>query len=338
MNTAFAMQTPDRHAPHLRGFSDRGMGPLPSAALAMLISIVSVRLIYVLRPLIEWSDLYRYVQNFSINPYYGMAIPQSTLEYATNEYGWQLIVRATFAAGLDFEAAFVFLSMVALGLTIYAILRQTGLPLVLLLLINPAIIDFFISQVRSALALAIVLNFVRRRPALSLPAIAIASTIHTSMLLFTIPIGLDALRRKSPPTSRFRRIDSFFWPIAAIIAAAALTTFQTLILDLLGDRRAAYGDTTISTGPLLTIAWGLVAMMAAVLSRHRATLSGISAAFMIGMYVVSALLGLYAHRYAAFFLPFLAMSIGGSETPFSNRLIFVCTYFAFSSVYFSFWI
>ena len=125
---------------------------LPLAALFSYALVISV---YALRPLIEWDDLFRYVQRFSIDPYYGMDVPQRLIDYPLSEYGWQLIVLAIFESGLSFEASFAAISMLALAIMAYVLLRATGRPLTLLLFVNPAMIDFAISQVRSALALEI---------------------------------------------------------------------------------------------------------------------------------------------------------------------------------------
>ena len=320
------------------GFDERRL-PLPIAILtSALIAFCAIELVYILKPLIEWEDLFRYVQRFSVDPYYGMTIPRSPLDYTVSEYGWQLIILSAFNQGLDFEDAFAIFSMVALGLTILAVLRETRRPIMLLLFVNPAIIDFFVSQVRSALALAIVLNFARSRPTIGLLAILAASTIHTSMMLFAIPLTLNALRRRAPDGSALAQIQSFFWPGFALMIALMLALFQTYILDLIGDRRAAYSETDISTGLLLTVAWTVVAVTAGFLTRHRGTWSGIAAAFMFGMFFFSSILGLYSHRYAPFFLPLLAMSVGGSQTPTANRLAFIGAYGVFSAVYFSYWL
>ncbi|MEB3415614.1 EpsG family protein [Alteriqipengyuania sp. WL0013] len=327
-----------RYVPTARLADEARMARIAAIAIAALFAFLYVRGIYSFRPLIEWEDLYRYVERFSLDPYYGMTVPQEFLDYATTEYGWQLIVRGAFDAGLDFEAVFALISMIAVGLCAHAILRVTNRPAVLLLLLNPALIDFFISQVRSALAVAIVLNFARKSLPVGIAAILLSSAIHTSMMLFMIPLFLNAMRLRSSADNPRNTPPAWFWLLVAVAIGTLLASFQTLILGAIGDRRASYADTDLSAGPLLTLAWTMIGIVGAVLTRHRSTWPGMAAFFMLAMFTVSSMFGLYSHRYAAFFMPLMAMSIGGTLTPTANRMAFFGVYAAFSLVYFSFWL
>ena len=292
-----------------------------------------------MRPLNAWEDLLRYVQRFSIDPYYGMSQPGSLLEYPLSEYGWQLVVLGIFEAGWSFETSFAVISMLALGVSAYVLLRETGRPVLLLIFCNPALIDFYISQVRSALAFAIVLGLISRRLPLALGGIVLASTVHTSMLLFAAPLLLNWLRERLAGGALLdERQASHFWPMIALFAGLLLASFQIVILDFLGDRRADYATYDTSTGLLLTLGWASIAACAYALACGRAQRAMLVAMFLVGMFVVSSTLGLYSHRYVAFFAPFLALALGGRETPPDRLAIFFVIYAAFSSVYFGYWL
>lgn len=308
--------------------------------LAILFAFGLITAVFAFRPLVEWDDLFRYVQRFSIDPYYGMEVPQKLIDYPLSEYGWQLIVLAIFESGFAFEASFAVISMAALGLMAYVLLRETGRPLALLVFVNPAMIDFIISQVRSSLALGIVIATIGRSLPVALGGIALASTIHTSMLLFAVPLLINALKVRiagvSVPTGVSDSGST--WAILALIAAVMLAGSQILILDFLGDRRADYALVDISTGTLLTIAWSMIGLAGFALAQRRSNLAMIAAMFLLGMFVTSSLLGLYSHRYAAFLVPFLALAVGAAGTPRMRLVIFAGLYGAFSLLYFAYWL
>lgn len=311
---------------------------------AVLFAFGLVTVVFAFRPLVEWDDLFRYVQRFSIDPYYGMDVPQTLIDYPLSEYGWQLIVLAIFKSGFSFEASFAAISMAALALMAHVLLRETGRPLALMVFANPAMIDFTISQVRSCLALGIVFATIGRGLPVALGGIALASTIHTSMLLFALPLLINFLRCKMVALQAADGLavtnsdTGSAWTIVALIAAVLLAGSQVLILDFLGDRRADYALVDISTGTLLTIAWSFIGLAGFVLSRNRSSLPMIVAMFLVGMFVTSSLLGLYSHRYAAFLVPFLALAIGAAGTPRIRLTIFMGTYGAFSLLYFAYWL
>ncbi len=314
---------------------------LPPVALllAALFSYALVSLAFVLRPLIEWADLFRYVQRFSIDPYYGMALPQRLIDYPLSEYGWQLIVLAIFESGLAFEASFAAISMLSLAMMAYTLLRHTGRPLTLLLFVNPAMIDFSISQVRSALALAIVFITLTRSLPLALAGIALASTIHTSMLLFALPLLVNFIRERFAARQDGAVAHSAqSWALLAFGIAVVLAGFQILILDFLGDRRAGYALADLSTGVLLTTAWSVIGLAGFALARVRTGLPLITVMFLLGMFVTSSILGLYSHRYAAFLVPFLGLALAHQAMPRDRLVTFMGLYGAFSLIYFSYWL
>lgn len=311
-----------------------GAGTILALTGAAIFAWCWVSAAYALRPLLTWEDLYRYVQRYSIDPYYNMAIPERLIDYPLSEYGWQLLVLAIFEAGLSFETAFFAISMVALGLTAYVILRRTGSALGLLLLVHPAQIDFFISQVRSALAFSIVLVGLQRSFPVAISTILLASLLHTSMLLFAIPLAIDFARQRIGKL----RESGHFWPLAAFATASLIAAFQILILDYLGDRRASYAVFDLGAGSLLTASWAAIGIGFYFLAGRRASRTGIAACFLLGMFIFSSLLGFYAHRYAAYLVPLLALAMTGPDTPRANKVLFLGAYGLFSLTYFGFWL
>ena len=312
--------------------------PYVYAIPALVLAYGFVYLAFQLRPLEEWQDLFGYVQRYSLDPYYGAQIPDGILDYAFSELGWQLIVRFLFYQGFQFDDAFFFISVLALATTTYVVLTRTRSFLVLLLFVNPALIDFYISQVRSALAFAIMLVAVQRRLPIALLGIAIASTIHTSMLLMAVPVVLNFIREKLAGGGSGETSPSHFWPLIGLAAAILLSTFQVYILDFFEDRRASYVLSDLGAGTLFTLGWSLVGIAFYLCTRSRSTMSGIAVAFLLGMFLGASLYGLYSHRYIPYFLQFMMLSLGAAGTPKESRIVFVAFYAAFSLVYFNYWL
>ena len=320
-------------APSLPG-AERG--PVPAAALAVLWASLFVTVLMTIRPLEEWDDVYLLVMRYSIDPFFGMAVPEEAIEYALAEYSWQLLVRLIFNTGMEFDASFAWLSMATVACTSFVLLRRTGSPIVLLIFANPALMDFFISQVRSAIAFSIMLLFIFRSLPVAVAGILLAATFHTSMMLMLIPLAIEHARRRFA----FGResADGHFWPALAVGFALVLVSFQGLILDFLGDRRAIYSFADFGTGTLFTVGWMSVAAAFYLTTRSRSSLSGITATFNIAMFLFSSIAELYAHRYIPFFLLFVAISLGGAETSSVRRALFFAVFAAFSAVYFYFWL
>lgn len=310
-------------------------GSALAAIIAFLFALGLIQTVLFFRPLERWEDLFRYVQRYSIDPYAGMMIPDSLVEYPVAEYGWQLLVRAIFHAGISFETAFTAISILAATLTGYVIVRRTGSALGLLLLINPALIDFFVSQLRSSLAFSIVLLTMYRRLPIALSGIALASTIHTSMLLFVVPLLLNALR---PGDEEDDARQQWLWIAAALILATILCASQMLLLEYVGDRRTAYNAIAQSAGMLLTIGWSALAAFCVFLCSRSSNRALLAVAFIAAMFLTSSMLGFYAHRYAAFLVPLMALTALRRDTPPRNKALFLAAYAAFTTVYFGYWL
>jgi hypothetical protein len=311
-------------------------GPVLSAAMAGLWAFLFVTLLMTIRPLEEWDDVYLLVLRYSIDPYFGMAVPQDALEYALAEYSWQLLVRFIFNTGMEFDTTFAWLSMAAVACTSFVLLRRARSPIVLLIFANPALMDFFISQVRSALAFSIMLLLIFRSLPVAVAGIVLAATFHTSMMLMVIPLAIEHARRRF--ASSAESAHGHFWPAVAAGFALVLVSFQGLILDFLGDRRAIYSFVDFGTGTMFTVGWMMVAAAFYLTTRSRSSLSGVTATFNIAMFLFSSIAELYAHRYIPFFLLFIAISLGGTETSSMRRAQFFAVFAAFSAVYFFFWL
>ncbi|MGN6496922.1 MAG: EpsG family protein [Tsuneonella sp.] len=312
-------------------------GPGVIAVASILWGYLFVAAAMSIRPLEQWEDLFGYVRRFSIDPYSGMTIPQSVIDYPLAEYGWQLLIRFFFYQGTNFETAFFIMSVAAVAAVTYVALKRTRNPFVLVIFINPAMLDFFISQGRSALAFAIMLLFYFRSLPVAIAGIALAATIHTSMGLMLVPLAIELVRRRTFG-DREDSAGSHFWPLVAVGAAVLLAIFQIFLLDFVGDRRSDYAVDNLGGGILFALGWTLVGVIFYICNGSRSRLEGIAAMFFVALFASSSALNLYSHRYIAYFLPFMALAIGSADTPKERRILFLAAYALFSIVYFAYWL
>lgn len=312
-------------------------GRVTFAIVSALWGYLFVAAAMTIRPLEQWEDLFGYVRRFSIDPYSGMAIPQSVIDYPLAEYGWQLIIRFFFYQGTAFETAFFTMSVLAVAAVAYVLLRRTRNPLVLVIFINPAMLDFFISQGRSALAFAIMLLFYFRSLPVAIAGIALAATIHTSMGLMLVPLAIDVVRRRTFG-NRDESAGSHLWPLIAVATGVFLAVFQIFILDFVGDRRSDYAVDNLGGGILFVLGWTLLGVVFYICNGSRSRLEGIAATFFVALFASSSALNLYSHRYIAYFLPFMALAIGNADTPRERRILFLAAYTLFGIVYFAYWL
>lgn len=319
--------------------SNRNLGGLSAILPAIAFGVGFVWVVFLLFPLEEWKDLFSYVQRYSLDPYYGSTPPTRPLDYLAGEHGWQLLIQFVFDRGLQFDTAFFLISIFSLSLTAYTILKRTRDPLLLVVMANPAMIDFFASQVRSALAFSVVFwAVVNCRLPTKIAVILAAALIHTSMVLLLVPVGLSVLLDRFPSTKQEAQgALQHTGALIAVLIAFALANIQYYLLDFLGDRRAVYTISDLGAGFLYTMGWALVGLVFYILQKKRASLESIAAMFFFSMFFFASVYEFYAHRYIPYAVPFAAVAIGGAEVPKIKRYLFLAFFFAFSLIYFSYW-
>jgi hypothetical protein len=217
-------------------------------------------------------------------------------------------------------------------MSVYVVIRS-GSPWYLLLLIHPQFIDLCFSQVRSAAAISFVyLAVLIPSPAIGLALVVLAPFIHSAILVYSGAYGvnwatatIDRLRK--------RRLSVI---IAYVVACTlTFTVLRPIILELLGDRRAALP--AVTGGVLLTTMLGAYAIP---FMSFRSMFSWNFDAFVVvlGSILCVALFieeqnGL---RFVALALPALAVAISKIPHPSWRALIFLAA-LIFQSAYFVYW-
>jgi uncharacterized protein with PQ loop repeat len=234
-----------------------------------------------------------------------------------NEYLWREILIAianSFDEPID---GLMIVSFIAVAMAAMFILRRAGLLYALLFLVCPLTIDLFVSQTRSALALALfTVGLCARRQWLRYGLMIAAFMVHSvGALLLAIFLSHQFVLARSRISSRVKL------GIAAALGAGVSVVWVFLsssIFAVVGDRRA---DQDAMTPASLTFALLWIAIVAIVMmfSRlHAGRDSGQSAmltATLLCTFVFGTLFGVGALRFLALALPFVFVAIRSIREP-----------------------
>ncbi len=166
-------------------------------------------------------------------------------DYFIHEFLWHYLIGHLLRLNFEIEFIFYFISFFSLLSAAFFILRF-GKPWMLLLLINPLLIDFYFSQLRSALAVSLLMYAYLakdRFKIISLFLVFFAMMVHTASFLFVIfYLFLLFMNR----IVLFFNLSKIYYFMALLIFGAivslALGPLREWILMLIGDRRAEYPD------------------------------------------------------------------------------------------------
>jgi hypothetical protein len=298
----------------------------------IIFATVYLETIWTLIPYDRWQDLQNYIERFDATSF-GVSFAHKTWsEVVTTEVGWAWWIDRLLHYGLSVDQALQVSSLLALILTVSAMSYRTNKWWIPLFLINPSAIDLFVSQVRSAVALSIVLFalvFLRIRYVLT--GTALAATIHTGSPLFLPPYFVNIVNT--------RRFNFNKWLITGTMAAIALSLviFQQTILSSLGDRRSDYAASAES-GRLFALSWIIILLVYLILSKRMLSLYGVIFTFLIVMFSSSYFFGLYAARYASFASVIAPYLVSLDFSSAAKRRSFEAIYISYTIVYFFYWL
>lgn len=170
-------------------------------------------------------------------------------DYFINEFLWHYSVISLMNNGVDLEVIFFFISFFSLLMPALLVLKY-GKPWMLIFLINPLIVDFSFSQLRSALAVSILIFaflLKERYRYISIGAVLLAMLVHTASVIFaSIYIFILLMDKFSKKFNFGKSIYLIFILIFGALVSIALGPLREWILIVLGDRRAEYPDMSSS--------------------------------------------------------------------------------------------
>ncbi len=243
----------------------------------------------------------------------------------TNEvlWGWLLDFAVT-TLGLSVDGVFLGISAVAIFVAALVVLRAEA-PAYLLLLINPLFIDLVFSQMRGALAVALLsVGYLLRCKKVRTWWLAVVAglLIHTAAFVY-VGIAIAAslagrsLKRSGPQAALIMTA------AAGVLFAVVTGPARDLLLGAAGDRR--YGaEGYLSDLSLRYIAiWLLVLLIQLVDWRSMVkTFDGRASTILLIMALLGVLWGGYPGRYIALGLPFIIVAITRLGSSYRIPLVF----------------
>ncbi len=336
-------------------------------------AIVAIAVIYVFLPFESFLrqpfwDLGVYRANFGsgyhervLNALNGQLDVVASL---TQEHAWLAIVVALRDWTGSFENAFTVVSMCACLVFLAVTIRSCGWLLALVMLFHPLMTNLLMSQIRSALAMALIYVAWRWRDLLVMGpsptdnggqtmheeqnnsqhawlswiwalrgALAImACFIHTAMVVMLLLLAgsylVSHLARKSQPQALVAMVG------VISLGVLILSPARFLLLNTLGDRRAEYNVDVTSTIDL--VIWGTFALFFLVrATRYLTRPESVYAVICLSVFIATSLVGTQSSRVFALTIPlFMGLFRDFNGVEYRGLL---CWFFATTALYLKYW-
>lgn len=257
--------------------------------------------------------------------------------FLANEVLWEVLVRGLME-GFDLPAGLILsgISLLCLFCFAYFLARRHG-PLAMLLLINPLVIDFALSQLRMALAVSIVMLalFSGRRLVIA-AAVITASFVHTSIVLFVVMylVAVQAgkwVRKSRLPASTL----GYIAMAGGLLVALLIGPLRETVLSTMNDRRVEYEMEAAS----LSYASFWIMLLAAVPLQGKAFYRdsmNLLAVACLSTFVFATVLGVFAARFLSATMPALLGAMLTMGRPV--RELAVLAYLLFMVLQWNYWV
>lgn len=324
--------------PEARFFSRRGRWNI---FVVIFLSIaLAVAFDFAVRSLIpdyRWTDLQRYIDRFSKPSFGFIYVDRPWYEIFFHENGWSSFINFLLGKGLFADQALEFSCVLSLSMYFYTLIRATGRPLTVILTINPAVIDLFVSQTRSAFAFSLAfISYFESSLLLALAIIVLATTIHTAAPLAMPVLVYDRIFRYKYKLSKLLR-NKYFVAAGFALAATIIIALQSTILAAFDDRRAE-GYVDRESGLMFAVAWVVLIGTFLWSSRNMLSQFGLALVFFGSMFLVSQIFGTYGSRYASITSMLLPIAAFVDVPKGFKRDALISIYVIYSLFYFSYWL
>jgi hypothetical protein len=279
-----------------------------------------------------------YLNTFrSFHPEQAKSFTGSIVSFVMNEAVWDIGVRWLSAVlHVPVDSLFDVISFFCIFTFAKYLAGRHGL-LSLPLLVNPLVVDFAFSQLRMALAAAILITalFHKRRWGVSTALISLACLVHTASFLFLLIYF--ASRALVAYVSRRRSSGGVYWVGLVGIALTVVILIgplRTVILTALGDRRAEYKDP--SQGILYASYW--IFLMFAYYGERKPfyeTEGNSLAVACVSVFALASIFNVYNQRFLAASFPLIIssiLSLGGQK-----RILILGLFLVYAAAQWYFW-
>ena len=263
---------------------------------------------------LEFVDIHAYMQRMKYLHDGGVEAEYFGLKWLTSEPIWKAMVIALGNMFTDYRAVFYGISFVTVFSYVSFLIRRVEFYIAMIFLINPIMVDLFLSQLRSVFAFSIVLLaynlYENNREAkfLTIFLLIIAALIHVSMPVFYAIYYLMYRLNKNTEAYKYY----FFAIVTGLFIAFFMKYGSTLLLEMIGDRHAGYDEYIDAASVSYTIAWFIIALILATFGDFEEREKRVQVAYAItfmSFFFFSSIVNIFAARYVALIMPFIILSI-----------------------------
>jgi len=263
----------------------------------------------------EFSDIYNYIFRIDYLAKGGNEAEYWGILWLTSEPLWQEIIVFIGHTFNDYRAVLYGISFLTVFVYASFLIKRVEFYVAMIFLLNPMSVDYFISQLRNAVAFSLLLIaydiYENNREKVKLPIfiLILATLIHMSMPIF---IGIYYLLYRLN-----EKIEDKKYYLVALATALIIAIFMkygsTLLLSAIGDRHAGYDEYITASSVAYSIAWFVIAIILATFAEFSNKYERILVAYAItvmGFYFFASLLDIFAVRYVTVIMPVIILTIG----------------------------
>lgn len=259
-----------------------------------------------------------------------------TSSYFSNEWLWHYLL-LNINKIMPYELFFNIISLLAITLIVYYLIRKNSL-FSSLLLLNPLIIDLVMSQYRISLALIFVLIsvYMKSYRLIRFTLIILAAMIHSSVLLLVCVHFVITLITNSPIKNyRFQILCLVFF---GMLLSWMLSGYVYILLEAIGDRRAEYNIEDVKSSILYLSFW-VINFFIVLYNSWKLGIKDYETKISIvilSLVTANLILGGYSTRFIALFLPVI-MSNNLKLNNQTKVAVFIF-YFIYCSAQWFYWV
>lgn len=289
----------------------------------------------------EFKDIPNYIERIVYLKSGGDEIEYWGIEWLFSEPLWKEIIIFIGDNFTDYRAVIYGISLIIAFVYSSFLLKRVEFYVAMVFLINPMTVNLFMEQIRIAVAFSLVLiaydlrDRNSSRQAIPLILLVLAPFIHSAMIVF---YGIYYLLY-----SLNKRVEDKKYYLIAIILALFMAFFMkyggNIILMLLGDRRANYGEIIEASSLSFSVAWFIIALVVATFAEFKGSKNRVMVAYAITImmfFFFSSILNMFAARYVAVIMPFIIIAIGYLPKHFKQGTYLFL--FAYNIFAFKYWL
>ncbi len=277
---------------------------------------------------VEFVDLENYLNKIEY-----LSRTNSEVLY-NNEFIWGYIISiiSKFENHIFVFSVLSFLSCVFVCWYTYRNLNYKPLAL---FLINPLMVDFFVSQTRSAVAISICLIGLRFSNPLKYLIVITSIGIHTSMSLLLLMVLTFDFLSYSKNKFGLKNLDLYNYTFC-LFSPIVIALLYTAILSFIGDRRAEFsGSETVTFKFILFWVFSLAFFLFYFIQTRTDDFNSFLLIYFLSLFIGFSIFNIYSLRFLTYSIPFVILGIDHIKT---GRAIYINLLFLYFTILWLFWL